>query len=48
MANEKLENNNTGSGDVPGLARSYSLWRRFPIRFYIRKTILWSSEFPGK
>jgi hypothetical protein len=48
MANKKLENNNTGSGAVSDLARSYSLWWRFPIRFYIRKTILWSSDFPGK
>jgi hypothetical protein len=48
MANEKLENSNTGSGAIPDMAGSYSLWRRFPNQFYIRKTIPWSFKFPSE
>jgi hypothetical protein len=39
MAYEKLENSNTGSGAVPNMAGSYSMWWWFSIPGYFRTTI---------
>ncbi len=48
MANEKLENSNTGSGAVPNMAGSHSFWRWLPLQCHAKQTILWSSEFISK